>query len=69
MDFIFSIPTPPAAIVFSPLPVVQIGFIFSIPNTVIAAGSAGGTLDVYVNGVFDQTVAIADFQTEVVTIE
>jgi hypothetical protein len=69
MDFIFSIPTPPAAIIFSPTPAAPVAFVFSIPNTVIGAGSAGGDLNIYVNGDLDQTVAVPDFGAAVIVID
>lgn len=66
MDFIFSIPTPPAAIIFSPFQ-TPIGFIFAIPNVTIGGG-LGGTVNVYLDGVLNQSIASSDLDAEDIEI-
>lgn len=54
MTFVFSIPSTP------------VGFVFSIKNQTI--GNSGGDINIYVNGVLDQTVTTSDYSTETINI-
>lgn len=55
MTFVFTIPSNPIA------------FIFKVQYSTIGGG-AGGTINIYVNGVLDQTVVSSDLDAETLNI-
>lgn len=57
MDFVFNIPSAPAT------------FVFDVANITIGGGSAGGDIEIYLDGVLIDTQTTADFNTETVNVE
>ena len=57
MQFVFS--TPSAATTF----------VFAISNVTLPSGSAGGDIEIYLDGVLIDTQTTLDFNTETVNVE
>ena len=57
MTFVFNVPSPSTT------------FVFSTANITFSSGSAGGDIEIYLDGVLIDTQATADFNTETVNVE
>lgn len=65
MQFVFTIPSPATTFVFT-TPTTPNTFVFDIAN--YTAGSSGGTINVYLDGVLQSSTASSDLDAETVNI-